>query len=150
MRSRSPGRGSCCDWPDVGSADIRTRLTVAVDGSFGAAVSTLRRLCHSFSVRKRVPPPDPTLHKVGKEDGGRRGVKQLDLLRMFGLNRDSHVLEIGCGVGRLAYELSDQLGPSGAYVGFDISKTAIDWLNEHYAPRLPNFSFDLADVLNPR
>jgi len=69
---------------------------------------------------------------------------------MFGLQLDSHVLEIGCGVGRLAYQLSDQLGPSGRYVGFDISKTAIDWLNEHYAPRLANFSFDLVDVYNPR
>ena len=71
-------------------------------------------------------------------------------MRMFGLQPDSHVLEIGCGVGRLAYELSDQLDPTGRYVGFDISKTAIDWLNEHYAPQLPNFSFDLVDVRNPR
>jgi cyclopropane fatty-acyl-phospholipid synthase-like methyltransferase len=87
---------------------------------------------------------------VGREDGGRRGGKQLDLLRLFGLQPDSHVLEIGCGVGRLAYELSDQLGPTGRYVGFDISATAIGWLDEHYAPRLPNFSFDLVDVHNPR
>jgi SAM-dependent methyltransferase len=90
------------------------------------------------------------LHKVGREDGGRRGGKQLDLLRLFGLQPDSHILEIGCGVGRLAYELSDQLGPTGRYVGFDISKTAIDWLDEHYAPLLPNFTFDLVDVRNPR
>jgi len=101
-------------------------------------------------VGKRIPPPDPTLHTVGCEDGGRRGGKQLSLLKTFGLRPDSQVLEIGCGVGRLAYELSDYLDSPGRYVGFDISKTAIDWLNEHYAPQLRNFSFDLVDVQNPR
>jgi SAM-dependent methyltransferase len=101
-------------------------------------------------VTKPVPPPDPTLHTVGKEDGGRRGPKQLALLELFGLRPSSHVLEIGCGVGRLAYELSDYLEPDARYVGFDISKTAIDWLNENYAPRLPNFTFDFVDIVNPR
>jgi SAM-dependent methyltransferase len=72
------------------------------------------------------------------------------LLKLYGLQPDSSVLEIGCGVGRLAYQLSDQLDATGRYVGFDISKTAIDWLNEHYAPKLPNFAFDLFDVRNPR
>jgi SAM-dependent methyltransferase len=101
-------------------------------------------------VAKPVPSPDPTLHTVGREDGGQRGPKQLALLELFGLQPSSDVLEIGCGVGRLAYELSDYLDPDARYAGFDISKTAIDWLNENYAPRLANFSFGLADVLNPR
>ena len=59
------------------------------------------------------------------------------------------MLEIGCGVGRLAYELSAYLD-GGTYTGFDISPKAINWLNEHYAPRLPNFRFDLVDARNTR
>ena len=38
----------------------------------------------------------------------------------------------------------------GTYTGFDISPKAIDWLNEQYAPRLPNFRFDLVDARNVR
>ena len=97
-----------------------------------------------------VPAPDVTLHTVGREDGGQRGTKQRELLEHFGLRPSSSVLEIGCGVGRLAYELSDFFDDEGRYTGFDISEVAIAWLNEHYAPVLPNFRFDFVDVANPR
>jgi SAM-dependent methyltransferase len=60
------------------------------------------------------------------------------------------VLEIGCGVGWLAYDLAGQLDDAGSYVGFDVSPPAIGWLNEHLAPRLSNFQFDLVDARNPR
>jgi SAM-dependent methyltransferase len=59
------------------------------------------------------------------------------------------MLEIGCGIGRLVYELAPFLD-RGRYAGFDISSEAIGWLNEHYAPRLPNFRFDVVDVYNAR
>jgi len=72
------------------------------------------------------------------------------MLRHWGLQPSSDVLEIGCGVGRLAYELASFLDADGRYSGFDISPKAIDWCNEHYAPRLPNFRFDLVDVRNVR
>jgi SAM-dependent methyltransferase len=101
-------------------------------------------------VARDLPPPDPTLHKVGGDDRGRRGHKQFALLRYFGLRPMYRVLEVGCGVGRLAYELADFLGDDGTYTGFDISERAIDWLNDHYAPRLPNFRFDYLDVRNAR
>jgi SAM-dependent methyltransferase len=71
------------------------------------------------------------------------------LLRHWGLVPSANVLEIGCGVGRLAYELAPFLA-GGTYAGFDISPKAIGWLNEHYAPRLPNFRFDLVDARNVR
>jgi SAM-dependent methyltransferase len=101
-------------------------------------------------VRVDLPPPDPSLHTVGGEDGGQRGEKQVTLLTHFGLTPTTRLLEIGCGVGRLAYELADYLVDGGSYTGFDISETAIAWLNDHYAPRLPNFRFDHLDVHNPR
>src|SRR2546422_614400 len=92
-----------------------------------------------------LPPPDPTLHHVGREDGGQRGVKQRVLLEHFGLRPDTDLLEIGCGVGRLPYELADFFD-GGTYTGFDVSKVAIDWLNEHYATRRSNLRFDFLDV----
>ena len=60
------------------------------------------------------------------------------------------MLEIGCGVGWLAYDLAGELDRAGSYTGFDVSPAAIGWLNENLAPRLPNFRFDLVDARNPR
>lgn len=95
-----------------------------------------------------------SIHAIGlgrNEQGlaGRRE-NQLALLRRFGLQPTSRVLEIGCGVGWLAYDLASYLDDAGSYVGFDVSPEAIGWLNEHLAPRLPNFRFDLVDARNPR
>ena len=66
-----------------------------------------------------LPRPDPTLHPVGGPSTG-RGPNQLSLLRHWGLRPSARVLEIGCGVGRLAYELASYLD-GGSYTGFDIS-----------------------------
>jgi SAM-dependent methyltransferase len=97
-----------------------------------------------------LPVPDPAIHVTGGDDGGQRGLKQVALLEHFGLQPSAHVLEIGCGLGRLAYELASYLDADGRYTGFDIAPQAITWLNEHYAPRLEGFRFDLLDVRNPR
>jgi SAM-dependent methyltransferase len=87
---------------------------------------------------------------VGADDDGRRGPKQLALLEHFGLVPSADVLEVGCGLGRLAYELASFLDDDGTYAGFDIAPAAIDWLNVEYAPRLPGFRFDVLDVHNTR
>jgi SAM-dependent methyltransferase len=101
--------------------------------------------------RGTLPPPDPSVHTVGGEDGGVRGLKQLAILEYYGLLPSSSVLEIGCGTGRLAYELASFLDDDGRYTGADIAPKPVAWLNEHYAPRLRDFRFDLLDdIANPR
>ena len=107
-----------------------------------------RRSAPGPTDREGLPPPDPSLHPVGGPSA-ERGANQLRLLRHWGLRPSARVLEIGCGVGRLAYELAAFLD-GGSYRGFDISPKAIGWLNEHYAPRLPAFRFDLVDARNVR
>jgi SAM-dependent methyltransferase len=98
-----------------------------------------------------LPPPDPTLHPTGDEGvGGTRGRNELRLLEHFGLCPSSHVLDVGCGIGRLAYECASYLDTDATYTGLDIAPPVIDWLNTHYAPRLPGFRFDLLDVYNER
>jgi SAM-dependent methyltransferase len=81
-------------------------------------------------------------------DGRRRN--QMALLRRFGLRPECRLLEIGCGIGWLAYDLASYLDDTGSYAGFDVSPEAIEWLNTNLAPRLPNFRFDLVDAQNPR
>ena len=102
-----------------------------------------------------LPTPDVDLHPIGlgrKPEGleGRRRNQIALLDRYGGLTPTSHVLEIGCGVGWLAYDLASRLESEGSYTGFDVSPEAIEWLNANLTPRLPHFRFDLLDVANPR
>ena len=102
-----------------------------------------------------LPEPDLSIHATGLGEDGRglegRRKNQVALLHRYGLLPTSNVLEIGCGVGWLAYDLADELdADAGSYTGFDVSPAAIGWLNDNLAPRLPNFRFDLIDARNPR
>lgn len=100
-------------------------------------------------LQARLPLPDSTVHGVGRNMTRLPGRMQLDLLKGCGLLPGTDLLEIGCGIGRLVYELADYLS-EGSYAGFDISSAAIDWLNARYVPVLPNFRFDLVDATNAR
>jgi len=100
-----------------------------------------------------LPTPQEDLHDfrpgaVGSGLGRRQN--QLAMLERYGLEPSSRVLEIGCGVGWLAYNLAARLSDAGGYAGLDISEAVITWLNDNYASRRPNFRFDLLDVTNAR
>lgn len=58
------------------------------------------------------------------------------------------VLEVGCGIGRIAGPMTGHIGPEGSYDGFDIVGRAIRWCQRNITPRHPNFNFRHADVYN--
>jgi len=98
---------------------------------------------------ENLPTPQDELNNVrpgcrGSGLGRRRN--QIAMLERYGLQSSSQVLEIGCGVGWLAYDLASVLTDAGGYAGLDVSGPAIEWLNANYASRLRNFRFDLLDV----
>jgi SAM-dependent methyltransferase len=64
-----------------------------------------------------------------------------------GLQADSSVLDIGCGIGRTAVALIPAL-PAGTYDGFDIVPQFIRWCCREITSRHPNFRFRVADVRN--
>ena len=70
-----------------------------------------------------------------------------EFVELGGLRPEDHVLEVGCGTGRLALGLIDYLS-SGSYVGFDIIPESIAWARENFTPQHPRFRFELADVEN--
>jgi len=99
--------------------------------------------------RLHLPRPDESVSWTGDDPDGHRGRRQLEWLQHYGLRSDSHLLEIGCGMGRLVYHLGAFL-TDGSYAGFDVVPDSIAWLNDNYAPLLPNFRFDVVDINNPR
>lgn len=64
------------------------------------------------------------------------------------LKPNEKVLEVGCGIGRMAAPLTSYLEEDGHYEGFDIIKEGIDWCQKNITPKYPNFHFQLADVYN--
>jgi len=65
-----------------------------------------------------------------------------------GLQVNSSVLDIGCGIGRIAIPLTDFLTNEGMYCGFDITEGSIDWCTRHISNVHPHFQFERADIFN--
>lgn len=64
------------------------------------------------------------------------------------LKPNEKVLEVGCGIGRMAIPLMDYLTGGGSYDGFDIVPRGIHWCRKKITRRSPNFRFQLADIYN--
>lgn len=71
-------------------------------------------------------------------------------VELASLTPDSDVLDVGCGVGRMAVPLTRFLGRKGSYRGFDTWGRSIAWCNENIASRFSNFRFDLVDIYSKR
>ena len=56
------------------------------------------------------------------------------------------VLDIGCGVGRIAIPLTGYLGGGGQYDGFDVVPGGIAWCEKNISIPFPHFRFELADI----
>jgi len=69
-------------------------------------------------------------------------------IQMGGLAPTDRVLDIGCGVGRLAYGLAYYLKRPGSYEGFDIIGSLIDWAQQNITPRFPHFKFRPVNIYN--
>ena len=61
---------------------------------------------------------------------------------------DHRVLDIGCGIGRIAIPLTTYLNSYGSYEGFDIVKIGIDWCQKKITPKFPNFRFKYISLRN--
>jgi ubiquinone/menaquinone biosynthesis C-methylase UbiE len=85
----------------------------------------------------------PTFISMGSE------IVQHSLIRRAGLKPSGQVLDIGCGVGKIARPLVSYLKTEGSYHGVDIAHDAIEWCCEAYKGH-PNFHFHHADLFNTR
>jgi SAM-dependent methyltransferase len=87
---------------------------------------------------------------VGHSDFVDTGTEFLGhFVELGGLQPSDHVLDVGCGIGRMARPLSGYLSREGSYDGFDVNRQGIGWCRRRYR-RHPNFRFQVADLHNRR
>lgn len=95
--------------------------------------------------------PPRRLSFVGAGDFTAIGQEFLPYFReLGGLQPTDHVLDVGCGIGRMALPLTRYLsaGEGGRYEGFDVVHRGIEWCQDHITPRFPHFHFQHADIFN--
>lgn len=67
-----------------------------------------------------------------------------------GLSKDSALLDVGCGFGRLAIGVLARVGAIRSYCGVDVSAAAVGWCRRHLAGGHPSFQFTRLDIRNER
>jgi len=105
---------------------------------------------HLLGRREDLLPPRH-LRDVGSGDFAEIGEEFLGHFQtLCDLGPTERVLDVGCGVGRMAVPLTRYLEAAGGYDGFDIVPASIRWCRRHITARFPHFRFHLADVCNSR
>ena len=93
--------------------------------------------------------PPSALITVGGGDFVEMGNQFLGYFREIGgLDPDDRVLDVGCGIGRMAVPLTRYLSNAGSYEGFDVVPHGIAWCQRRITPRFPNFRFRSVSVRN--
>ena len=147
--------------PDSSAASARYRVQLPLSGAVadrphGHVVTLLPysggRALRPVVVAHDTAIPMPTEALALRIGGGFLDVA-LEFMGYFQqlarLSPSDKVLEIGCGLGRMAYPLAYYLDDSGSYLGFDIDAELIGWAKDTIGAARGNFHFEHADVHNP-
>ena len=99
--------------------------------------------------RDSLTPPRSKSYYIGSADFRTLGQEfKRYMIDLGELGPDGRILDVGCGIGRMAVPLTEYLSPRGEYHGFDIVPTGIDWCRQNISSRFPNFHFEHVDVYN--
>ncbi len=102
------------------------------------------------TVLNKRPPLVPQKGKIFTGQGNfvADGNKMLqDIISTCTLKPEHHILDIGCGIGRLARPLTEFLSVDGSYQGFDVVPDGIKWCEKQYK-KYPNFTFTHIPLTN--
>jgi SAM-dependent methyltransferase len=93
--------------------------------------------------------PPRGLAFVGGGDFERTGREFLGYFtELGGLEPGHDVLDVGCGVGRMAVPLLSYLDADGSYAGFDVGREMVRWCQNRITARRADFGFTWAPVYN--
>ena len=113
--------------------------------------------------RESILPPSQDLceeHHTGKGDYKKIGADYLHFFTSIGGLKPGHkVLDIGCGLGRMAIPVLNYIKvpwyrrvfafPGINYYGMDINEASIDWCRNNISSHYPSARFEWMDVHNP-
>ncbi|MDM8541020.1 class I SAM-dependent methyltransferase [Desulfococcaceae bacterium HSG9] len=109
----------------------------------------LRLLFYYYCYLNKDLTPPQLFNYVGGEEFLRLGKGYFDLIKNHGgVKPDHKILDIGCGIGRVALHFIDYLDENGRYNGFDIVKYGPKWCNYKIARKYPGFAFRYVDIYN--
>ncbi len=110
-------------------------------------IATLRR---HLTANRFMPVPPPELMFCGDGDFRAIGAEFLErMVRDAGLAPDHRVLDIGCGIGRLALPLTQYLDETGSYDGVDPVAAGIAWCAANITALYPRMRFQHLDLRHP-
>jgi SAM-dependent methyltransferase len=93
--------------------------------------------------------PPKSMIFIGDGDFEQTGREFLKLfVELANLRPNDRILDVGCGIGRMAIPLTEYVSAEGEYWGFDIVKKGIAWCRSRISPRFGNFHFLHSDVYN--
>ncbi|HYG88464.1 MAG TPA: class I SAM-dependent methyltransferase [Azospirillum sp.] len=109
--------------------------------------SRLDWLCTHIARNRFLPVPPVDQQFVGDGDFRAIGTEFLrHFVQLGGLMPHHRVLEVGCGIGRMALPLTQYL--DGGYDGVDVVEDGIRWCADTITPAYPQFRFHHLDVAN--
>lgn len=140
---------------------MAARTTATAASVKRTAKSTLRHVVHTAydrldrrrNVNPLVPPRqiNPNIGFIPRRAAYAQefiasGSRIAEMLASYAdLRPAQSVLDIGCGIGRVARALTTVIQPPGQYRGFDVDPKAVAWCRRAYRP-LTNFAFAYAPV----
>ena len=103
-----------------------------------------------FSGERPSDVPPKGMIFTGQGDFVEQGDKMLRLFQDLGSLQPQHqVLDVGCGIGRIARPLVSFLNQQeGSYHGFDAVNMGIKWCTTHLATQHPHFNFRYIPLKN--
>jgi SAM-dependent methyltransferase len=115
----------------------------------GRQTDRLEWLCEHLAANRLMPVPPSERQFVGDGDFRAIGAEFLrHFVRLGGLRPEHKVLEIGCGIGRMALPLTQYLGADASYDGIDVVEDGIRWCAREITPAYPAFRFHHLDAVN--